>query len=193
MGGGRPAMIRGGRQGPAAAYHAEAAEVLRFVEALPDMVREGERNIGERAAALLAAFERRIVESGAPVAAGPPARYALAVLIDARARAERGLRMSVWTATAHAKLFDGRDMSVDRIRRFRDTAARQGPAFAPLQAFLSDILGEHETARTTREKGLACADGASRRGKRRAGPVARRLCGLPRLALSREGLRSLPR
>ncbi len=153
MGGGRSALIRGGRQVPAATYHAEAAEVFRFIEALPDMVRDGERTIGERASVLLAAFERRIVEGGAPVAAGPPARYALAVLIDARARAERGLRMSVWTATAHARLFDGRDISVDRIRRFRDTAARQGSAFAPLHAFLSDILGELETARTTRATG----------------------------------------
>lgn len=133
-------------------FGSAADEVRRFVEALPDLAREGERTIGERAAALLQRFEAKVVAAGAPAPAGPPARYALAVLIDQRARAERGLRMSAWTATAHARLFDGRDMSVDRIRRFRDTAAAQGADFAPLAAFLDSVLDELDGARRRRER-----------------------------------------
>ncbi len=133
-------------------YRSAAAEVLRFADAIPDMVREGERTIGERAAALLARFEAQVAAAGAPAPAGPPARYALAVLIDQRARAARGLRMSAWTATAHARLFDGRDMSVDRIRKFRETAASGGDAFAPLAAFLDGVLGDLEGARRRRER-----------------------------------------
>jgi hypothetical protein len=59
---GDPAPL-GGR-GPALTgsdepYRSAAAEALRFAEAIPEMVREGERTIGERAAALLRGSRRR--------------------------------------------------------------------------------------------------------------------------------------
>lgn len=133
-------------------YRSAASEVLQFAEAIPGMVREGERTIGERAAALLARFEERIAAAGAPAPTRPPARYALAVLIDQRARAARGLRMSAWTATAHVRLFDGRDMSPDRIRKFQETAAAGGDAFAPLAQFLEWVLGELDGARRHRAR-----------------------------------------
>ncbi len=148
MGGGRTALSR--RRTAGGVYLDEAADVLRFVDAVPDMVREGERTIGERAAGLLAAFESRLIAAGAPAPAGPPARYALAVLIDQRVRQERGIRISTWAATAHARLFEGRDISLEEIRKFRDTAGRSGPDYAPLHAFLGDIVDRLEGARRHR-------------------------------------------
>lgn len=153
MGGGRASVSRGAAG--AESYLAEAGDVLRFVEALPDLVGEGERTVIEKAAALLQAFEKRLLASGAPQSAAAPARYALAVLIDQAVRRQKAVRMSAWSAAAHARLFDGRDMSVERIRKFRDTARNAGGDYAPLEMFLAGIIERLEGARRSRPRSSA--------------------------------------
>ena len=154
MGRGRPSLTRAARPGATATaepYATAAEEVWRFVDAIPEISREGERTLAERAAGVLGRFEAQVVAAGAPAAAGPPARYALAVAIDQEARRQKRLRLSAWGAAAHSRLFDGRDMSVDQLRRFRDTAAGAGADYAPVAAFLDGVIARISGERQRRE------------------------------------------
>ncbi|ETX26753.1 ImcF-related family protein [Roseivivax isoporae] len=118
-----------------------AAPILRFIEDLPRRARhEGAKRLATEAGGLLARFESDAGRGGAHPHTLKPARYALAVLIDQTARQARGLSLSAWNAVAAGQLFEGREMTLARIREFRATARGQGEAFAPLAAFLDAML-----------------------------------------------------
>jgi type VI protein secretion system component VasK len=131
-----------------------AAPVWRFLDELPDHAARGEPELARRAGLVLADFAEALLRAGVPRTAIPPARYALGVLIDQRARAEKRLRPQVWAAAAQVQVFDGRDMGAGDIRRFRDTARDAGYDYADLAAFLDGVL--------------ARIDGKRREGRRRA-------------------------
>ena len=133
------------------AFEREAAKVRQFLSDIRSHARNGERKLAESASAALQEFETRLAESGVPGVLITPARYALAVLIDHSARAEKKIRTSAWLAAAHVHLFDRREITIDTIYRFRDTAKTEGPEFRDLAAFLDQIIGELEGTRRTRE------------------------------------------
>jgi len=134
-----------------------AAPVLDFLDGMAGAARPGREEAFLAAArAHLDRFEATLREAGERPAAIPPARYALAVLIDQTARSLPQLSIRRWSALAPRQLFDGRDISLARIREFRDTARAEGEDYADLARFLDHLLDRAE---------------ASRRGGRQRGPV----------------------
>ena len=139
-------MTRSANRSPSV-FDRAARPVLDLVEDLERQARPGAAHAVEVAEAALANFERDAARAGAPPGAIKPARYALAMLLDCRARTVAGLPLASWTVLAQRHLFEGHDMPIARIRHFRETAARQGEAYAGLEHFLSDILSRAEACR----------------------------------------------
>ncbi len=126
---------------PAADPYTQAAEpVFDFITHLDDFVGEGEHTLAARASAALEQFEKDAHRAAAPPATIAPARYGLAVLIDQNVRKRPRVKLSTWSVLSQQRLFDGRDMSMARIRDFRRTAQEAGADFQPLAAFLSDLI-----------------------------------------------------
>ncbi len=125
-----------------------ARPVLRMAEALqtvrgravPDLIRE--------AAAALDRFGVDLARAGGKPAAIPPARLALALLLDQGARANRTLDLAAWAAGALRHLFDGRDMTADQLADFARRARAAGPDFASAAAFLDHCGAELAGTRT---------------------------------------------
>ncbi|MEX5729123.1 type VI protein secretion system component VasK [Rhodovulum iodosum] len=124
-----------------------ARPVLAFHDRMEDGARRGAGALLAEARALLDRFEAAALAEGELPSAVPPARYTLAVLIDQKARSLAGLSVREWSALAGRQLFDGRDMSLDRVRGFRDTAADAGPEYADLARFLDHLIERAEAAR----------------------------------------------
>ncbi|MFD1343691.1 ImcF-related family protein [Litorisediminicola beolgyonensis] len=124
-----------------------AAPLLALIDDLDLRARDGERRILSEAETLLGRFEADLTRARVAKPAIKPARYGLAVLLDQRARQTTGIALSTWSVLARRQLFEGRDMSLPRIRDFRDTAAGQGESFADLAAFLTDLIERAEAGR----------------------------------------------
>jgi len=125
-----------------------AAPVLAFIDDMEGAQGEGrETMLLAEARAHLDRFETAALDEGERPSSVPPARYALAVLIDQKARSLTGVSVRRWSALARRQLFDGRDMSLDRIRGFRDTAVAQGAGYADLARFLDHLLDRADAAR----------------------------------------------
>ncbi|WP_415183723.1 ImcF-related family protein [Phaeovulum sp.] len=139
-------------QPPPSVFKSAARPVLDLVEDLERQTRAGAAAAVDTAEAALAAFEQEATRAGAPPNAIKPARYALAMLLDMRARTVANLSLTRWTVLAQRQLFEGHDMPIARIRDFRETAARQGGAYADLAQFLSDILARAEAQRDTHRR-----------------------------------------
>ncbi len=129
------------------AYGQAAQPVWSFMDTIEHDAQAGEQRLIERATALLDRFEIQAKRGGAPDATLKPARYALALLIDKRARQLPGLRLSTWTVLAEQKLFEGREITRERLHTFRDTARRQGREFDDLGYFLDQVLERIEGLR----------------------------------------------
>lgn len=124
-----------------------AVPVLDLLDDFERRSRAGEKALLRDAETALAQFERDAVRGGAAANTVKPARYALAVLLDLRARQLAGVSLGTWSVLAQRQLFDGRDMSLARIRDFRDTAGRQGPDYAELHRFLDALVTRAEAGR----------------------------------------------
>ncbi|MBU2980575.1 DotU family type IV/VI secretion system protein [Lentibacter algarum] len=132
---------------PPSVFDRAARPVLELFDNMERQARDGPAATADNAEAALAGFERDAARAGAAPNAIKPARYALAMLLDTRARGVAGLSLNTWSVLAQRQLFEGHDMPVARIREFRDTAARQGEAYADLERFLNDILSRAEARR----------------------------------------------
>ena len=133
-------------------YDQAAQKIYDLIDHLDDFVREGEHTLVERAAAALGAFEAMLKRSGVAEATLQPARYALAVLIDQKARMQPRLKLSTWSVLSQQKLFDGRDMSLVRIQDFQRTAAGAGQEYAGLAEFLDDVLARAQDKRSVQRR-----------------------------------------
>lgn len=123
--------------GPALAYGARLAEVEG--EETGDLLRHAGR--------LLDRFAADAARAGLVASAIPPARYALALILDTRARANRALDLGIWSAGAHRLLFDGREISVATLRDFARKAEGAGPEFAAVAGFLASVVARLEGQR----------------------------------------------
>lgn len=124
-----------------------AGPVLQMIDDLDLRARRGPDRLIDEARGLLDRFESDALRAGASQQAVRPARYGLAVLLDHRARTLPQIELGTWSVLARRQLFDGRDMSLARIREFQRTAAAQGEGFADLERFLGGLLARAETAR----------------------------------------------
>lgn len=128
-------------------YDRAARPVWSLIETIEREAQAGEQRLTERAAEALDGFEINARRGGAPEATLKPARYALALLIDRRARQLPRLRLSTWTVLAGQKLFEGREITRERLHDFRDTARRQGREFDDLELFLDQVITRIEALR----------------------------------------------
>lgn len=143
-------------------YTRAAAPVFEFLDHLEDFIRDGEHTLAARATAALDQFAKAAQAADLPKATIAPARYGLAVLIDQHVRQSPRVKLSTWGVLTHQRLFDGRDMSVARIRDFRRTAEEAGEDFKPLAAFLKDLINQDGRGKTVKREvksqwGLAAA------------------------------------
>lgn len=129
-------------------YDLSAKTVFDLIDHLDEYIPEGERALIERSVAALSEFENAMVRTNVPAPTIAPARYALAVLIDQRARQDPRLRLSTWNVLANQRLFDGRDMSTDRIRDFLKTAQKSGSEYHQLGLFLQRVIDRDADKRT---------------------------------------------
>ncbi|PWJ16549.1 ImcF-related family protein [Jannaschia seohaensis] len=140
-------MTRSLAQGEAALARA-SSPVFRFVEEFEQRGSRDTLGTLREAGALLDRFETEAARQAVPKPARKPARYALGVWLDQLARSTPGLSLRDWSTHAPRLLFDGRDVSVARVREFQATAQREGGDFAPLAAFLADVLARIDAGRS---------------------------------------------
>ena len=117
-----------------------AGPVLDLVDVIAGAGRGREGALAAEAALRLDAFEAVARETGVEPGALPPARLALAVLVDQAARSNRALDLRSWSLAAHRSLFDGRDEGPSRVRDLRRIAQEQGQPYESLVALLDDVF-----------------------------------------------------
>ncbi|RNF35918.1 ImcF-related family protein [Paracoccus methylarcula] len=132
---------------PPSPFDPAAAPVLQMIDDLDLRAGRGAARLIDEAKELLDRFEGDALRAGAPKQAVKPARYGLAVLLDRRARTLPQVDLGTWSVLARRQLFDGRDMSLARIRDFQHTAAAQGADYADLGRFLLGLLERADSDR----------------------------------------------
>ena len=117
-----------------------AGPVFDLVDVVAGAERGREGALAAEAASRLDAFEAAARGTCVEPGALPPARLALAVLVDQAARSNRALDLRIWSLAARRLLFDGRDEGSSRVRDLRRIAHDQGRPYEPLVAFLDGVL-----------------------------------------------------
>jgi type VI protein secretion system component VasK len=124
-----------------------AEPVLAYAERLAVVQDENLNDLLRHAATLLDRFAADAQRAGVIPSAIPPARYALALILDFRARANRANDIRIWAAGAHRFLFDGRDVSVGTLQDFINKARDAGHDFDGVRGFLETCLARLEGQR----------------------------------------------
>ncbi len=146
--------MAGGRAQPSGLDRA-AGPVLQMIDDLDLHGGRGAARLLDQAQALLDRFEADALRAGVARPAIKPARYAMAVVLDHRARTLPRIELGSWSVLARRQLFDGRDMSLARIREFQRKAAAQGGDYDDLARFLEALLGRVEIARDAHRRQAA--------------------------------------
>lgn len=141
--------VAGGGAGRAAPdpFDRLAAPVLTFGERLATARSSEIAALLDQAGALLDRFSADARSAGAIPTSVLPARYALALILDQKARANRAFDLAAWSAGAHRHLFDGRDLSMTTLRDFVRRATEAGPDFDGVRRFLETCLQRLESER----------------------------------------------
>jgi type VI protein secretion system component VasK len=132
------------------AFHRESAEVRRFLDHIANGSNLSEQALAVRAGQVLSAFANRLEKSDVPASSVLPARYAMAILVDSAVRDLPSVRTNVWSAAAHAHVFDRREMTVDKLRQFSKTAHTEGPEYDEFALFLDGVIEDIEGGLQTR-------------------------------------------
>ncbi len=96
---------------------------------------------------VLEAFENEALRRGVHAASLAPARYALLVVLDAHARANRRMPVKAWSTGAMAALFRGRDTNLEGLRKIREQGARAGAEYAELVRFIDKCIAAVDGSR----------------------------------------------
>ena len=124
-----------------------AEPVLAYGERLATVQGEDMNDLLRHAATLLDRFAADAQRAGAIPSTIPPARYALALILDVKARANPAHELRLWAAGAHRFLFDGRDISTGTLQDFIRKAALAGHDFDGVRVFLESCLARIEGQR----------------------------------------------
>lgn len=139
---------RGARQSAPEVYEQAAAPVLRMAAELATVRGVGTQALVQRAAEGLDRFTAEVQRAGVLPSTVQPARYALGLLLDQKARANRAVDVALWAAGAHRLIFDGRDMAPSTVRDFIRKAADAGSDFDSVRVFMERRLAELDGSRT---------------------------------------------
>jgi type VI protein secretion system component VasK len=129
-----------------------AEPVLAYAERLGTARGEDMGALLKQAATLLDRFAQDAGRQGVIAASIPPARLALALILDQKARGNRALDIRPWAAGAHRMLFDGREVSAATIRDFARRAEAAGHDFDPVRRFLDRCAARLEGERRRFDK-----------------------------------------
>lgn len=108
---------------------------------------------------VLDGFEKEAQRKGVAESSVAPARYALLVVLDSRARGNRAMPVKAWSAGAMAALFRGRDTNLDGLRKIRGQGANAGPEYADLVAFVDECIRMIDDIRAFKPAGKRSATG----------------------------------
>jgi type VI protein secretion system component VasK len=150
---------RGGRRSEPEVYEQAATPVLRMADQLATIRGVGAQALVQRAAEALDRFNADLQRAGVPPSTVQPARYALGLLLDQKARANRAVDVALWGAGAHRLIFDGRDMAPANLRDFIRKAAEAGPDFDGVRQFMEQRLATLEGSRTRFDRNLSAGWG----------------------------------
>ena len=145
---------RGARRSDPEVYEQAAGPVLRMAGQLSVIRGVGAQALVQRAAEALDQFNAELQRAGVLPSTVQPARYALGLLLDQKARANRAVDVSLWGAGAHRLIFDGRELSAASLRDFIRKAADAGPEFDGVRIFLERRLATLEGSRTRFDRGM---------------------------------------
>ncbi|MFC3086595.1 ImcF-related family protein [Tabrizicola soli] len=129
-------------------YEHAAGPVLRMAAQLATIRGQDASLLLQRAAEALDRFDAELQRAGVPPSTVLPARYALGLVLDRAARANRAVDVALWGAGAHRLIFDGRDLSAASLRDFIRKAAEAGPEFDGVRIFLERRLATLDGSRT---------------------------------------------
>ena len=138
----------GARRQDPQAYDRAAAPVLEMAAQLATIRGIEAPVLVQRAAAALDRFDAELERAGVLPSTIQPARYALGLVLDQRARSNRAVNVPLWAAGAHRMLFDGREIAPSTLRDFIRKAADAGPDFDAVRGFLEQRLADLEGKRT---------------------------------------------
>lgn len=123
-----------------------AEPVLAFADRLGSVRGETQSDLMKHSAVLLDRFTATLQRAGLPGVVVPPARAALALVLDQKARENREIDVTRWGPEARRLLFDGREISsadlTEYIRRAGDA-----PEHREAVSFVSDCLARLDTGR----------------------------------------------
>lgn len=145
---------RGAGRSDPEVYNRAAAPVLRMAEELAVVRGVGAQALVQQAVVALDAFSAEVQRAGVLASTVQPARYALGLLLDQKARANRTVDVPTWGAAAHRMIFDGRDISTASLRDFIRKAGDAGPDFDGVRLFMEARLAELEGSRTKFDRNL---------------------------------------
>ncbi len=145
---------RGARRTEPEVYEQAAGPVLHMAAELATIRGVGAQGLVQRAAEALDRFNADLQRAGVPGSTVQPARYALGLLLDQKARANRAVDVALWGAGAHRLIFDGRDMAPSNLRDFIRRAADAGPEFDGVRLFMERRLAELDGSRTRFDRNL---------------------------------------
>ncbi len=143
------------RSGAGALYDRAAEPALAYAGRLADVRGEEIAALLKQGGVLLDRFAADLARAGAIASTIAPARYALALILDANARRNRAIDVQSWAAGAQRYLFDGRGMTVGNIREFVRVAGEAGHDFDGLRAFLERCLAQLGEGRARVDRGGA--------------------------------------
>ncbi|MGB8814869.1 MAG: ImcF-related family protein [Paracoccaceae bacterium] len=124
-----------------------AEPVLAYAERLAAVRGEDITDLLRHAGTLLDRFGADALRAGVIPSAVPPARYALALILDQKARANRAIEVNAWARGAHRFLFEGRDVTTVTLSDFIRKAADAGHDFDGIRLFLERCLARLEGQR----------------------------------------------
>ncbi len=145
---------RGAGRADPEVYARASGPVLRMAEELAVIRGVGSQALVQQAAEALDRFSAELQRAGVLGSTVQPARYALGLLLDQKARANRAVDVGIWGAGAHRLIFDGRDISTASLRDFIRKAADAGPDFDGVRLFMEARLAELEGSRTKFDRNL---------------------------------------
>ncbi|MFO1203708.1 MAG: ImcF-related family protein [Tabrizicola sp.] len=145
---------RGAGRSDPEVYARAAAPVLRMAGELAVIRGVGAHALVQQAAEALDRFSAELQRAGVKPSTVQPARYALGLLLDQKARANRAVDVALWGAGAHRLIFDGRDMALSNLRDFIRKAEEAGPEFDGVRLFMEARLAEMEGSRRAFDRNL---------------------------------------
>jgi type VI protein secretion system component VasK len=145
---------RGSGRSDPEVYARAAAPVLRMAGELAVIRGVGAQALVQQAAEALDRFSAEVQRAGVKPSTVQPARYALGLLLDQKARANRAVDVALWGAGAHRLIFDGRDMALSTLRDFIRKAGDAGPDFDGVRLFMEARLAEMEGSRRAFDRNL---------------------------------------